>query len=117
MNSVNIENMLKEIMRIDIEATVLEEKMVVLKSEKDKELRKILKSMEFKEMKTTRKIAKKKYDEIIKDTKEIEDKIYSDGNKEIEKLEFLLNDKSSYISKKVFLKLFENYVDSNNSKL
>ncbi|BEP30272.1 hypothetical protein [Helicovermis profundi] len=116
MNSVSIENMLREVMRIDMEATILEKEMVELKAEKEKELRKTLKSMEFKEMKKTRKIAKKKYDQILVDAKEMEEKIFENGKKETEKLELLLSKKSESISKKVFSKLLENYINSEKSK-
>jgi hypothetical protein len=107
MNPKSIEETLSKIIEIDMDAVSVEERTRNLDSQKDKELKKRMREIEFEHMKKARKEGNVIYNDIMKLASQEESKILADGEDEGRRLSKLMEEKKGEIGRLIFNKLLE----------
>lgn len=107
MNPKSIEETLSKIIEIDMDAVSVEKKTKDLDNEKDKELKKRLREIEFEHMKKARKQGNLTYNDVIKLAAQEEAKVYEKGEKETKALDVMMSTKKGELGRLIFKKLLD----------
>lgn len=107
MHAKMIEHTLKKIVEIDAKAVLVQKEVEDVEVEKQKELKKRLKEIEFQHMKQARRLAKEQYDIMIARAELDAQHILEASKVECERLDALLESHQEEMVEKVFMRLFE----------
>jgi hypothetical protein len=107
MNPKSIEETLSKIIEIDMDAVSVELKTRELDTEKEKELKKRLREIEFEHMKKARKQGNMTYNDILKLASQEEAKVLEAGENEAKMLDKLMEEKKGELGKLIFKKLLD----------
>jgi len=108
MKSNDIERTLEEILKIDIEASKKRNEKSVLKKKYNEEISLKKREIEREYFKEARKKVKVEKEKIAQEMNDIVNSINRNTEKEVERLEFLLNNNIDEIKSKIFTKILDN---------
>ncbi|MDM8533819.1 hypothetical protein QUF55_03850 [Clostridiaceae bacterium HSG29] len=108
MKSNDIERTLEEILKIDIEASKKENEKSFLKKKYNEEISLKRREIEREYFKEARKKVKIEKEKITLEKNDVVDTINENTEKEVKRLEFLLNNNIEEIKSKIFTKILDN---------
>ena len=108
MKSSDIERTLEEILKIDIEASKKESEKFILKEKYNEEISIKKREIEREYFKEARKKVKIEKGKIVREMNDIVNSINRNTEKEVERLEFLLDNNIDEITSKIFTKILNN---------